>query len=109
MLDFYGALLTPKQQKCLELHYLNDFSLAEIADEFAVSRQAVYDILHRSELILESYESKLKLVERYQTERKIIEQVIDLLNDLSPQIQSLTPVSKAKTKLKLLLDSYGEG
>lgn len=32
--DLYGALLTAKQQRCLELHYLNDFSLAEIAAEF---------------------------------------------------------------------------
>ncbi len=47
--DFYGALLTDKQRRCLEMHYLSDDSLAEIAEEFGVSRQAVHDIRHRRE------------------------------------------------------------
>ncbi|MBP2625683.1 MAG: putative transcriptional regulator with domain containing protein, partial [Firmicutes bacterium] len=34
LFDFYGSLLTDKQSLTLEMHYLNDFSLAEIADEF---------------------------------------------------------------------------
>ena len=43
--DCYGALLTENQQKCLELHYLQDLSLGEIAAELSVSRQAVNDML----------------------------------------------------------------
>ena len=57
--DHYGTLLTERQQKCLELHFLQDWSLGEIAADLGVSRQAVNDILRRSEETLEEYEKKL--------------------------------------------------
>ena len=69
--DFYGALLTDKQQYCFELHYLRDMSLSEIAGGLTVSRQAVHDILRRAEQLLEDYEDKLQLVSRHQKERKL--------------------------------------
>ncbi|MDN6570226.1 MAG: DNA-binding protein, partial [Staphylococcus equorum] len=42
LFDFYQSLLTNKQRNYLELFYLQDYSLSEIADTFDVSRQAVY-------------------------------------------------------------------
>ena len=58
--DFYGALLTDKQRYCLEMHYLSDLSLAEIAEELKVSRQAPFMIFCAAcEQILEEYEAKL--------------------------------------------------
>ena len=36
----YAALLTDKQMNYIELYYADDYSLAEIAEEFGVSRQA---------------------------------------------------------------------
>jgi len=62
--DAYGELLTERQRKCLDLHYLQDLSLGEIAAELGVSRQAINDILHRTEELLEQYEEKLKLLEQ---------------------------------------------
>ena len=59
LFDLYGALLTEKQQKCLELHLFEDFSLSEIAESMGISRQAVYDMLHRSEQTMQDYEAKL--------------------------------------------------
>ena len=53
MLDLYGMLLTEKQRRCLELHLFDDFSLAEIGEAVGVSRQAAYDMVHRSEQALE--------------------------------------------------------
>ena len=44
-LEFYAALLTDKQMNYIELYYADDYSLAEIAEEFGVSRQAVYDTI----------------------------------------------------------------
>lgn len=61
---FYQELLTDKQQQMLKLYYEEDHSLAEIADYFEVSRQAVHDNLKRGEKAIEDYEAKLKLNER---------------------------------------------
>ncbi len=49
LFEFYGALLTSKQHSYLELYYGDDYSLGEIATEFDVSRQAVYDNIRRTE------------------------------------------------------------
>jgi predicted DNA-binding protein YlxM (UPF0122 family) len=65
LFDFYGGLLTQKQRKAMELYFLEDWSLAEIAAETDVSRQAVHDLLHRSERLMEAYEVKLGLMRRF--------------------------------------------
>jgi hypothetical protein len=106
--DFYGALLTDKQQRCLEMHYLNDDSLAEIAEEFQVSRQAVHDILRRAEQILEEYEAKLGLVERYRQEQEIILQVTELLDKLPQDFHRLPEVKLALELLKRLINREEE-
>lgn len=60
--DFYGSLLTSKQQEVMRLYYEHDLSLGEIAVELKISRQAVHDILKRAERSLEAYEAKLGLL-----------------------------------------------
>ena len=62
LVEFYGSLLTDKQLEYMELYYGDDYSLGEIAEEFDVSRQAVYDNIRRSAKLLENYEEKLHLV-----------------------------------------------
>ncbi|WP_409294405.1 putative DNA-binding protein [Peribacillus sp. SCS-26] len=69
--DFYHSLLTEKQQSYMSLYYLDDYSLGEIAEEYEVSRQAVYDNIKRTEAMLEEYEAKLLLFKKFQ-ERKVI-------------------------------------
>ena len=59
LFEFYQPLLTKKQNDYLELYYGDDYSLGEIAENFHVSRQAVYDNIKRTESILEDYEAKL--------------------------------------------------
>lgn len=59
--DLYGELLTAHQRQLVELYYFDDWSLAEVAEELSVSRQAVHDNLKRSEEQLEHYESVLHL------------------------------------------------
>ena len=45
--DFYGALLTKRQREVMELYHEENLSLAEIADEFGISRQGVHDALQK--------------------------------------------------------------
>lgn len=73
--DFYGGLLTEKQRQTMELYYMENWSLAEIAADGGVSKQAVHDLLHRSEKILEDFEVKLGLLQRFMDQQTILQQV----------------------------------
>ncbi|ANB56872.1 sigma-70, region 4 family protein [Anoxybacillus sp. B7M1] len=73
--DFYQSLLTPKQRSYMSLYYLDDYSLGEIAEEYEVSRQAVYDNIKRTEAMLEEYEEKLLLFQKFQDRQKLIKQL----------------------------------
>lgn len=79
--DFYHSLLTPKQQSYMSLYYLDDYSLGEIADEYNVSRQAVYDNIKRTETMLEEYEEKLLLFQKFQERCKLIHALKELLEE----------------------------
>ncbi|MHA6251323.1 putative DNA-binding protein [Oceanobacillus sp. CAU 1775] len=75
LFDFYHELLTPKQQKYMKMYYLEDLSLSEISELFSVSRQAVYDNIKRTEAMLESYEEKLHLYDKFSKRTVIIEEI----------------------------------
>ncbi|WP_017471860.1 putative DNA-binding protein [Amphibacillus jilinensis] len=77
LLDFYQALLTPKQRNYMELYYLEDYSLGEISEAFNVSRQAVYDNIRRTESMLESYEDKLKLYKKFLERQALLNKLSD--------------------------------
>ncbi|MDI9467209.1 MAG: YlxM family DNA-binding protein [Syntrophomonadaceae bacterium] len=79
--DFYGPLLTMRQQEVLNLYYEQDWSLSEIASQYNITRQAVYDLVKRSERLLQDYEQRLHLVKRFQDTQAQIEEVYRLLNN----------------------------
>ena len=61
LFDYYGCLLTEKQQEYFTSYYFDDMSLAEIADIYNVSRNAVHDQLKKIYTLLDYYEEKLQL------------------------------------------------
>ena len=63
----------------MALYYLDDFSLGEIAEEYNVSRQAVYDNIKRTEAMLEEYEEKLLLFQKFQERSKLIQEMKELM------------------------------
>jgi len=71
LFDFYGPLLTERQQTFVDLYFNENLSLSEIADEFGVTKQAVSDGLKKAERSLRRYEEKLGLVERWKDEKGI--------------------------------------
>ncbi|WP_374939781.1 putative DNA-binding protein [Bacillus sp. MCCB 382] len=84
--DFYQSLLTPKQRSYMSLYYLDDFSLGEIAEEYNVSRQAVYDNIKRTEAMIEEYEEKLLLFNKFQERNEILDQLRQKIEE--PSIDS---------------------
>ncbi|WP_338055155.1 YlxM family DNA-binding protein [Sulfobacillus harzensis] len=62
LFDMYGPLLTDHQQEVWQLYYMEDWSLAEIGEARKISRAAVYDLLDRTEKLLEDYEARLGLL-----------------------------------------------
>ncbi|AYA75390.1 MULTISPECIES: putative DNA-binding protein [Robertmurraya] len=91
--DFYQSLLTPKQQSYMSLYYLDDYSLGEIAEEYNVSRQAVYDNIKRTEAMLEEYEEKLLLFQKFQERNKLLAKLKDSLSD-DTQLELIAQLEK---------------
>lgn len=81
LFDFYGQLLTEKQQEIMVLYYEQNLSLGEIAEEMRVTRQAIHDIIRRCEKLLENYEQKLGLLVRYLQERSKLSKAFELLQE----------------------------
>ena len=65
LFDFYGELLTDKQREYFDLHYNEDYSLAEIAQMSGISRQGVWDMIRRAELTMTELEEKTGLIRRF--------------------------------------------
>ena len=85
--DFYGELLTDHQKLVYEDAVYNDCSLSELAGEYNISRQGVHDLLRRCDRILEGYEDKLRLVERFNRIKTIAENIENASDD--PEIKKM--------------------
>ncbi len=64
--DLYGCLLTEKQKQYFEDYYFHNLSFSEMADNYGVSRNAVFKQVHTVILKLDEYEDKLGLFEKKQ-------------------------------------------
>lgn len=73
--DFYGELLTEHQKRIYEDVVYHDMSLSEIAQEAGISRQGVHDLIRRCDRLLQEYEDKLHLLERFQNTRGAAEEI----------------------------------
>ena len=62
--DYYGELLTDKQKKYFEDYYFHNLSFSEMAENYGVSRNAVFKQIHIVLDKLDEYEEILKLKEK---------------------------------------------
>ena len=85
LLDLYGKLLTDKQFEVLDLYYNDDLSLAEIAEQYDISRQGVHDAIKRGEELLVGYEKTLGLEAQQKAQLEMLtefkSQALDVLNE----------------------------
>lgn len=85
--DLYASLLTEKQRLYFEDYYFMDYSLSEIADNYNVSRNAIYDLIKKSCTNLEEYEEKMHLYEKIgkiknlAIDSKIKENILSILEE----------------------------
>lgn len=82
LMDFYGKLLTERQNEILDLYYNNDYSLAEISEHLGISRQGVHDIIKRSKVIMIEYENKLGLVSNHLSFKKKVSYIVEIIQDI---------------------------
>jgi Uncharacterized protein conserved in bacteria len=75
LLDFYGELLTDKQRECFDLHYNEDLSLSEIAEQLGISRQGVWDNIRRAEAAMKEIEEKTGLIRRFENTKRALEAI----------------------------------
>ena len=68
--DFYGDVLTDRQKEFYDLYYNEDLSLAEIAENYGITRQGVRDVIVRAEAILTDLEDKTGLIKRFHAMQK---------------------------------------
>ena len=88
--DFYGELLTERQQQVYES--VEDFSLSEVAEELGISRQGVHDMIRRCNHTLEEYEKKLHLVEKFLCIKKQVQRISQIAEKY--QDREITEISK---------------
>lgn len=81
--DFYHPLLTEKQRLLLEMYYLDDWSLSEIAEHQGVTRQAVFESIKRAGKALLDLEEKLHLIEKHRQRQQIAKRLLHQLEDYS--------------------------
>ncbi|GAA0445360.1 putative DNA-binding protein [Lentibacillus halophilus] len=81
LFDFYQPLLTPKQRSYMDMYFREDYSLGEISELLNVSRQAVYDNIRRTEQMLENYEEKLGLYDRFRKRMTILDRMDHMANN----------------------------
>jgi predicted DNA-binding protein YlxM (UPF0122 family) len=81
LMDFYGNMLTDKQQNIMHKYYEEDSSLAEIGLEENISRQAVRDAIVASENILFDMEEKLGFVLRHTELKQSVSEIIDSVSN----------------------------
>lgn len=80
LFDFYQQLLTDKQRTFLMRYFHDDYSLGEIADEYAISRQAVYEHIKRAQTMLLEYEEKLQLLVKHERRVQRVMQIKQTLD-----------------------------
>ena len=85
LFDFYGEVLTERQKEFFDLYYNEDLSLAEIAENYEISRQGVRDVIVRAEGVMQEIEDKTGLLKRFMQ----MQEKLDAIVDAAQQIKTL--------------------
>lgn len=101
--EYYHELLTKKQENVIEMYYLEDLSLTEIASIQNVSKQSISETIKRSEKALLDYEKALGMYDRLNKLSNLVDELEEnLIEDLDDEKYSkyLDLIYQIKNKLK---------
>ncbi|MDR1245475.1 MAG: YlxM family DNA-binding protein [Clostridiales Family XIII bacterium] len=102
--DFYGGLLKQKQREIFRMYYAEDLSLAEVAADVGVSRQAVHETLKKSVAALEEYENKLGLATKYALAEKTLTSVGAAISLLAEERASDAELTDRLCGIRAIID-----
>ena len=98
--DFYGEMLTEKQNTCFTMHYLEDYSLAEIGEVLGITPQAVADQVKRTAGILKRYEEKLGFIKNWEKQQNQLNRINSLLLRLIEEGYPLEPIMEMLDEIR---------
>ena len=103
--DFYGELLNEHQRKVYEDAVFNDLSLSVVADNYGVSRQAIHDLIKRVTKMLEKYENKLHMIERFAKMQDIAQGIKDTIAEYK-ESRNDKLLDKISEDTELIIDEF---
>ncbi|WP_425540108.1 YlxM family DNA-binding protein [Microaceticoccus formicicus] len=104
LLDYYGKLLSDKQYNAMVSYYYEDLSLIEIANNQDITKQAVSDLIKRSEKRLYEIEKELGMVKK----NSEIRNKLRVLNTHLSDIIDLNEGEEFTDTLSVISDSLNE-
>lgn len=96
LLDYYGGMLTVRQQEILRFYCDMDMSLTEISEELGITRQATLDLITRGTEKLRIFEDKLGLVKKVKNIRSVLQSMIDSTEDEETKSKLIDLLSEIK-------------
>lgn len=102
--DFYGSLLTSRQQEVMRLYHEENLSLSEIAEEFGISRQGVHDTLKNAEHALLEYEEKLGLIARMEESKLDADKADQLIARILEQCRDNPTLTRDLLQIKKIIN-----
>lgn len=112
LFDFYGDVLTDRQKEFYDLYYNEDLSLAEIAENYGISRQGVRDVIVRAEGIMTELEDKTGIIRRFKAMQSHVKAICDTADALlrSPSVMTSSDpgLEEAVRRIKAEAESLKE-
>ncbi len=82
LLDYYAPALTEKQRAILTEYYNEDLSLAEIAENFGITRQGVRDAIKHGETALRTLEEQLGVARKERAMQADLDRLQQLVHNI---------------------------
>jgi predicted DNA-binding protein YlxM (UPF0122 family) len=102
--DFYGDLLPEKQREIFRLYHEDNYSLAEIGQEYDITRQGVHEALKRAMEKLAGFEAKLGLVKRFRDTEQALNTVRQEIGALTALYDNDKEFHRALDNMKQAID-----